>query len=212
MNYKIINIDDYYRKSPFLRFTKGPKCSISMTCKIDITKVFDVCKAKGEKINIALLYLIAKAVNSRDDYKMYYDFHSGELRCYDTFNITHYVFNKDNETCKMVHSKYDPNFEKFYIEVERQIEAAKDPGFIEDTNDYPNCFDASAMPWVSYDSFELELPDGYLYFNPIINWGKFINCKGTVLLPLTIRMNHAIADGYLLSKFFLILEDFIKEF
>jgi chloramphenicol O-acetyltransferase type A len=212
MGYKIIDIDHYYRKNAYLRFSKGPKCSISMTYKLDITSVIDKCKLKNQKVNIAILYLVSKAVNSRDDYKMYYDFHKDEVRCYETFNPTHYVFDPKTETCKMVHSPFDPSYEKFYIRVADDIEKAKKPGYQEDDNEYPDYFDASSLPWLSYTSFDLELPDGYLYFNPIINWGKFYEDNGKTILPITLRMNHAIADGYLLSKFFLILDDLIKTF
>jgi chloramphenicol O-acetyltransferase type A len=30
------------------------------------------------------------------------------------------------------------------------------------------------------------------------------------MMPVTVRMNHAIADGYLVSKVFLLLEEEIK--
>lgn len=212
MSYKVVDIDKYYRKNVYHRFADGPKCSISMTYKVDISNVILKCKSKGEKVNIALLYLISKTVNSRDDYKMYYDFKKNELRCYDVFNPTHYVFDSKTETCVMVHSPYSPDYHSFYKMVADDIEMAKKPGYVEDSKEYPDYFDASALPWVSYESFDLELSDGYLYFNPIINWGRFYEDNGKTMLPITIRMNHAIADGYLLSKFFLTLESFIKDF
>jgi chloramphenicol O-acetyltransferase type A len=212
MDYKIVDINKYYRKDVYLRFSDGPKCSISMTYKLDITHLKEVCKERNEKLNIALLYLVTKAINSRDDYKMYYDFKKNELRSYNVFNVKHYVFNKETEVCKIVHSKYYLDYKEFYLNTYKDIEEAKKVDFKEDDKEYPDEFDASAMPWVSYDSFNLELPDGYLYFNPIINWDKFFESSGRTLLPMTIRLNHAIADGYLLSKFFLIIEDYIKEF
>lgn len=42
-----------------------------------------------------------------------------------------------------------------------------------DAMNHPNWFDASCIPWISYDSLNIELPDGYLYLTPIVNWGKF---------------------------------------
>ncbi|MCH3966074.1 MAG: CatA-like O-acetyltransferase [Bacilli bacterium] len=212
MSYHIVDLNKYYRKDAYLRFAKGPKCSISMTYKLDITKVVSRCREKGEKIHIALLYLIATAINSRDDYKMFYDFQKDEIRCYDVFNITHYIFSKETETCHTVNSFYLPDYPSFYKEVEEDIRKAKLPDFVPDPVEHPDFFNASAMPWVSYDSFSLELPDGYLYLNPMVNWGKFYQQDGKVLLPITFRMNHAIGDGYLLSKFFLILEDLIRVF
>ena len=75
---------------------------------------------------------------------------------------------------------------------------------------HPNWFDASFMPWVSYDSFNVELPDGYLFFAPIVNWGKYRNENGRLMMPVSVRMNHAIADGYLVSKVFALLEEEIR--
>lgn len=32
------------------------------------------------------------------------------------------------------------------------------------------------------------------------------------MMPVTVRMNHAVADGYLISKVFLLIEEEIKKF
>ena len=41
-----------------------------------------------------------------------------------------------------------------------------------DMENHPNWFDASYISWLSYDSLNIELPDGFFYFLPIINWGE----------------------------------------
>ena len=81
-----------------------------------------------------------------------------------------------------------------------------------DPMNHPNWFDASYISWLSYDSLNVELPDGYLYFQPIINWGKYREENGRLMLPLTVRMNHAIADGYLVAKVYKLLEEEISRF
>ena len=58
----------------------------------------------------------------------------------------------------------------------------------------------------------IELPDGYLYFSPIINWGKYRDENGRLMMPVTVRLNHAAADGYLIAKVFLLLEKEISAF
>ena len=57
-----------------------------------------------------------------------------------------------------------------------------------------------------------ELPEGYLFFAPIVNWGKFRKENNLLMMPVTVRLNHAIADGYLISQVFVLLEKEIKEF
>ena len=36
--------------------------------------------------------------------------------------------------------------------------------------------------------------------------------SGRMMMPVTVRMNHAVADGYLISKVFLLLEEEMKSF
>ncbi|WP_419560772.1 CatA-like O-acetyltransferase, partial [Phascolarctobacterium faecium] len=73
-----------------------------------------------------------------------------------------------------------------------------------------NYFDASYIPWLSYEALHVELPDGHLHFPPIINWGKYRSENERLMMPLTVRMNHAVADGYVVSKAFLLLEKEIE--
>lgn len=41
---------------------------------------------------------------------------------------------------------------------------------------------------------------------PVINWGRFKNENGRLIMSVSVRMNHAVADGYLISKVFLMLQ------
>ena len=69
-----------------------------------------------------------------------------------------------------------------------------------------NWFDASYISWLSYDSLNIELPDGYLYFMPIVNWGRYREANGRLIMPVSVRLNHAVADGYLIANVFRLLE------
>lgn len=81
-----------------------------------------------------------------------------------------------------------------------------------DMENHPNWFDASYISWLSYDSLNIELPDGFFYFLPIINWGKYREENGRLLMPVSVRMNHAVADGYLVANVFRLLEKEIAAF
>ena len=81
-----------------------------------------------------------------------------------------------------------------------------------DAAGHPNWFDASFIPWLSYDSMNIELPDGHLFFAPIVNWGRYREEGGRLMMPVTVRLNHAVADGYLVANVFRLLEKEIGEF
>lgn len=213
MNYKVIDKEKYYRSGVFRHFTEDCKCSTSMTARLDVTELVNYSKRTETKFYINFLYLLSKVLNSRDDYKMAYLWQTKELICYDVIHPIQYVFHEDTETCTPVYSTYNENYQMFYSNALKDIEKAKESrDYGLDSANHPNWFDASYISWISYDSLNIELPDGYLHFPPIVNWGKYREEDGRYMMPISVRLNHAIADGYLVANVFRLLDKEISNF
>lgn len=213
MNYKIIDKDTYYRKDVFRHFSEDCRCSTSMTARIDVTQLVRYSRETDTKFYINFLYVLSKVLNSRDDYKMGYLWQTDDLVCYDTINPTQYIFHEDTETCTPVYTTYHKDYKTFYNGAQCDIEQAKKTReYGLDMENHPNWFDASYISWLSYDSLNVELPDGHLFFAPIINWGRYREENGRFVMPVSVRLNHAIADGYLTANVFRLLEKEIDAF
>ena len=213
MAYRVIDKETYYRKDVFHRFSEECKCSLSMTARIDVTDLVAWSKATGTKFYLNFLYLLTRVMNAREDYRMDYFYKTGELVVYDVIHPTHYCFHPETETCTPVYSLYDEDYAAFYDHAAADLDWAKaHPVYIREATKEPNRFDASYIPWVSYDALHMELPDGYLYFAPIVNWGAYREEEGRLRMPVSVRMNHAVADGYLVARVFRLLEQEIKAF
>lgn len=213
MNYKVIDKNSYYRKGVFRHFTEDCKCSTSMTARIDVTELVAFSKRTETKFYLNFLYLLSKVLNSREDYRMGWLWQTEELICYDVIHPTQYVFHEDTETFTTVYTEYCEDHAAFYARALEDLERAKqtrDYGL--DAAAHPNWFDASCIPWLSYDSLHVELPDGYLYFMPIVNWGRYREENGRLMMPVSVRLNHAIADGYLVANVFRLLQREIRHF
>ena len=213
MTYKTVDLESYYRKGVFRHFSVDCKCSISMTARVDVTGLAAYSRRTGTKFYLNFLYCLTKVLNSREDYRLGYLWQTGELICYDRIHPTQYVFHEDTETCTPVYTRYHEDYARFYEEALRDLEeAGKTRDYRLDAQAHPNWFDASFLPWLSYDAIHVELPDGYLYLSPIVNWGKYREENGRLQMPVTVRLNHAAADGYLLSKVFRLLQEEIDTF
>ncbi len=213
MNYKVIDKETYYRKGVFRHFTEDCKCSTSMTARIDVTALAAYSKQTGTKFYLNFLYLLSKVLNARDDYRMGYLWRTEELVCYDVIHPIQYVFHEDTQTCTPVYTTYSADYATFYAAALRDLEEAKQTRTYNlDMENHPNWFDASFIPWLSYDALHLELPDGYLHFAPIVNWGKYREENGRLVMPVTVRLNHAIADGFLVANVFRLLTLEIEAF
>ncbi|MEE3397318.1 MAG: CatA-like O-acetyltransferase [Succiniclasticum sp.] len=46
----------------------------------------------------------------------------------------------------------------------------------------------------------------------MVNWGKYRRENGRLLMPVTVRLNHAIADGYLVANVFRLLQQEMELF
>ncbi len=212
-SYRIIDMDSYYRKGVFRHFSEDCKCSTSMPARVDVTELEKFSKDTGTKFYINFLYILSRVLNSRDDYRMGYLWQTKELICYDRVHPTQYVFHEDTETCTPVYTTYCEDYTLFYQNALNDVERAKETReYALDAANHPNWFDASFIPWLSYDSLHIELPDGHLYFAPILNWGKYRLENGRLMMPVSVRLNHAVADGYLVAKVFVLLEEEIKAF
>ncbi|MDD3333951.1 MAG: CatA-like O-acetyltransferase, family 3 [Eubacteriales bacterium] len=212
-SYRILDMESYYRKGVYRHFTKDCKCSTSITARLDVTELYNHAKKQGTKFYIDFMYLLSKTLNSRDDYKTVYFWQTDTLRIYNKVNPIQYIFHEDTETCTPVYTEYFEDYNHFYQACAEDIAKAKQSReYGLDYNGHPNWFDASYISWLSYDSLHLELPDGYLHLMPIVNWGRFREENGRKLMPLTVRLNHAVADGYLVAKVFALLEQAIADF
>lgn len=213
MNYTIVDKEKYYRKGVYRHFSEDCKCSVSITARIDVTELYRKSKATDTKFYLNFLYILCKVLNSREDYRMGYLWQTDTLVCYDKINPVQYVFHDDTETCSIAYSEYYEDYKTFYDKALEDLEKAKQTReYGLDSANHPNWFDASYISWLSYDSLNIELPDGHLYFSPIINWGKFRKENEHLMMPVTVRMNHAVADGYLIAKVFKLLEKEVSEF
>lgn len=212
-NYKILDMSTYYRRGVYRHFTEDCKCASSITARLDVTALYDVSKKTGTKFYVNFLYLLSKVLNSREDYRMVYMWQTNEVRVYDTIHPIQYIFHQDTETCSPVYTTYYADYDTFYERAAADIARAEETReYALDYDGHPNWFDASYISWLSYDALHLELPDGYLHFMPIINWGKFAQEGERKRMPLTVRLNHAVADGYLVARVFRLLEEEMAEF
>ena len=213
MDYKVIDKESYYRAGVFRHFSEDCKCSCSITARLDVTELARWSEESGTRFYLNFLYLLTKALNSRPDYRMGWLWQTKELICYDVIHPTQYVFHEDTETCSPVYTRYSPDYETFYKGALDDLERAKQTrDYALDAEKHPNWFDASFISWLSYDALHVELPDGYLYFLPIVNWGKYREENGRLMMPLSVRMNHAVADGFLIANVFRLLEKEIAAF
>ena len=55
MSYKIVDVEQYYRRGVFRHFTQDCRCSTSITHRVDVTDLLDWSRKTGTKFYINFL-------------------------------------------------------------------------------------------------------------------------------------------------------------
>ena len=104
----------------------------------------------------------------------------------------------DRETYTAAFTLYDRDFARFAARMkEDAARAERLDGMGVPTP--PNVFETSAVPWRHFTAVGAET--GVPSLAPMIVWGGFRETDGRVLLPLSIAVSHAAADGFHLARF-----------
>ena len=70
-----------------------------------------------------------------------------------------------------------------------------------------NIFNISCIPWMHFEHFSSNSKTQESQITKMITFGKYEEIGSKLMMPMTIQVSHAIADGYHVSMFFKNLQD-----
>lgn len=153
-----------------------------------------------------MIYLISKAVNKHPEFKM--TIKEGELIVWDRVDPVYTVLHSETETFSALSVPYIESLDQFI----------KEYGIVEGRNRnilsfFPekapeNHFNISALPWINFDSFNLNIADFTDYFAPTFTMGKYQQDGNNILMPLAIQVHHAVCDGFHVAKLIETLQEY----
>ena len=111
---------------------------------------------------------------------------------------------KDDETFSVLWTAYQPDLRAFCQDWEADRTRYGDIHTFEarPPEAGQGLFNISAVPWASFRSLHLELPEANDYLLPIFTLGRYRKENGRTLLPLAMQVHHGVTDGFHVGRFF----------
>lgn len=209
--FNLIDMDTWARREHFELYSKNVPCTYSTTANLDSGKFLSTLKARNLKFYPSIIYCITKVVNKIDAFKMDID-DNGNLGIYSKCNPSYTVLHKDTETFSSIWTEFCNDFDVFYEKWLSDIRVFGGNHSLCAKPSIPNSIDISAIPWISFHGFNLNLQKGYNYYKPIFTIGKYYEQGEATLLPLSIQVHHAVCDGFHVGKFVNLLQDCMDNF
>ena len=217
--YKLINTEKWPRYEHFRKFYDEVSCAASLCDDIDVTELKNSCHDCGRSFYISMLYAVTAVVNAHDEFRLTAvdspEYPALMPAVWDRVDPVHNVFHEDSETYTTIVTPWNEDYSTFceYAEEDiargRKLTIAAIP-----TGD--NVFEVSCVPWRHFTSVGVGC-DTYP-LSPVVVWGRIIERDGRIMLPLSIQINHAAADGFHLARFIneveekaRVLSDYIRQ-
>lgn len=208
MNYEIINTETWERGELFRFYIEKLRNVMSMTVDTDVTKLVSFVRAHGLKFYPAMMWAVSKAVNGRAEFR--YGWKDGNLVRWDNVSPYYADFHGEDERFVKLVTEYSGDLSEFHARFLADRERYKDLRAFDLKEIPPNTFDVSCLPWVRYRSFDIHVFDEGRYLAPVVTWGRFETENGKTVMPLSVNIHHAVADGWHLSRLFADVQEIIN--
>ncbi len=209
MNCTKVDLNEWTRGDLFKVYIGKMRIVMSLTVDIDVAPLLGYTKKHGLKFYPVMLWCVSKVINAHEEFKYGWD-ENGDLIRWDFISPSYTVFHEEEESFTKLITEYSEDLSKFHERYLADGEKYKDVrGFAGDQA--PNFYDASCLPWVRYKHFDLHVFDEGKFLAPVVTWGKYEANGKKIVLPLTMNIHHAVADGFHLCRFFNELQALIDQ-
>ena len=194
----VIDMNTDPRRAQYAFFRNVSNPWFGLTVQLDITDFLQA--TKGEPFFHSFLYVVTRAFNAVPELRRRF-LPDGTVVEYDRCSPSYTASKPDHTFAFCLVDCETESRAEFVAESIRRQEVAVCTEELEDEGDVLEHFFVSSLPWISYTQVTVPSgPDGEC--NPRFEWGKYYEQSGRILLPFTIFVHHALADGWHVSQFF----------
>ncbi|QLY69540.1 type A chloramphenicol O-acetyltransferase [Citrobacter freundii] len=197
--YTPVDLSCWARKEHFEVFQTFAQSTINQTVLLDITSLLKHIKEVGWKFYPTIIFLLSKVVNRHTEFRM--AIKDNELVIWNEVHPSYTIFHNETETFSSLWSHYDGNIHHFqHVYAEDMARYGNNLSYWPKGESLENIFFVSAIPWVSFTSFNINVANMQNFFSPMFTIGKYYNQDGKVMLPLAVQVHHSVCDGFHVAR------------
>ena len=196
---KRIDMATYPRRDHFEHFYGMAYPYVGVTVEVDVTALLTLCRERGYSFYLMVLHAVALAADEVDEFRRRID--DGGVVEYDECPTSHTELKPDGTYAYCTLHHHMP-LEEYLQRAEAARAAARKSGSIEEEAEVQSMYFISTLPWLHYTQLIQPVACGD-ESNPRFTWGKYQqNAEGRMMMPLSVLVHHALADGVHIAKFY----------
>lgn len=195
--YHDFDIQHWPHREVFQMFTEKSLPHYLLAVNIDVTRLLEYKRRHGFSFYLSLIYLMTQALNEQENFRL--RIVDGRVVLYDRVepNFTHK--RSDEEQYHLYTGRFEGTLPDFVTSVSAVI--AHQTDFYAGDAPAPNLVYYSCVPTLDCTCITnpgMSDPDDAI---PRINWGRYVERDGRMILNISITVNHRFVDGHHVGVF-----------
>ena len=189
--------ESWERKEQFEFFSRISQPFYSVTFRLDVTRLYEFCKARGLSFYYALVWLSTKAINETEAFS--YALRGGDLVRLAGRRPSFTDLKKGAENFHIVTMPAGDSLEGFCAAARTKSEAQT--VFIDLSEEGDDLIFFSCLPWLDITALTNERDFKADDAVPRLAWGRFVERDGRRELGYSVEVNHRFIDGLHIGLF-----------
>ncbi|MCC5855906.1 MAG: chloramphenicol acetyltransferase [Idiomarina sp.] len=194
-----IHLASWPRRQHFEFFNAFEEPFFGITTNLRCTGLRQQAKSHGQSFYLLYLHSILTEVNQHDALRMRIE--GADVMQYERIDVSMTVL-KPNQTFGFGYVEFTEDFALFAQRALTEIARVEASDNLMPSRGTDNVIHFSALPWIQFTSLSHARPFSRPDSCPKISVGKLFQQDGDDFLPISIHVNHALADGYHVGLFF----------
>ncbi len=205
-----IPLEGWEREESYRFFSTMTQPFFNVHTEIEITPLYQYCKTYGLSVSLAYMHATLEAARATDNFLLRIE--NGRVVKYSGLDLSTTIL-KDDKNIAFTHFPYHEKLEDFCKEGAGIIAEVKKSRKLFNGYQGTDLLHMTTLPWFKFKgmehafSTEQENPGV-----PKIGYGRLEMQQGKVILPISIGLHHALADGYHMHLFLQEMEAVIRKY
>ena len=193
-----IDLSTWKRREHFEVFKNFDEPLFGITVKVECSNAYLKAKELGYPFSLYYLYLSLQAVNEIEEFR--YRIEDDKVFCYDRVDAGPTIFRED-ETYGCGYMVYYEDMAEFMKQANIEVLRVKAERGLKFQPSGENIIHYSTLPWADFTSVNHARRLDIGRSIPKITFGKITRTGDAMWMPVDVHANHAVMDGFHVSKF-----------
>lgn len=194
-NFSVIDETNWKRAMHCMIFRNSIEPAFCVTMELDITNFLSKIREEQYSFTMAMIYVVSKCANEIEEFR--YRFVDEKVVLFDKIDTAFTYLNRETELFKVVNVPMKATMQEYVTEATKIAEEQKEYFTGPLGNDV---FQFSPIPWISYTHISHTNLGKKDNATPLIDWGKYFERDGKILLPFSVQAHHSFVDGLHIGK------------